>query len=61
MTPYRERREKGHYHPDGETPQSIHSHHLTGLLTATKPASPQNSTASGEGNMKITKNTSKGI
>jgi hypothetical protein len=50
MTPYRERREKGHYHPDGETPQSIHSHHLTGL-----------SSASGEGNMKITKNTSKGI
>jgi hypothetical protein len=60
MTPYRERREKGHYHPDGETPQSIHSHHLSGLLTATQPP-PQTTSASGKSKTKITKNTSKGV
>lgn len=37
MTPYRERREQGHYNPDGETPDSTHSHHLAGLQTATHP------------------------
>ncbi len=37
MTPYRERRQKGHYDPAGETPDSIHSHHLQGLMTATQP------------------------
>ncbi len=35
MTPYRERRAKGHYDPAGEQPESIHSHHLAGLQTAT--------------------------
>ncbi len=55
MTPYRERREKGHYHPDGETPESTHSHHLTGLMTA----APQ-TTAAGTGTtatVTITTNT----
>ncbi len=37
MTPYRERRQKGHYSPTGEPPASTHSHHLSGLGTATKP------------------------
>ncbi len=37
MTPYRERREQGFYHPEGETPESVHSHHVAGLQTATHP------------------------
>jgi hypothetical protein len=59
MTPYRERREKGHYHPDGETPDSTHAHHLAGLQTATPL--PQITASSGEPTVKITKNTSKGV
>ncbi len=35
MTPYRERREKGHYDSPTNTPASVHSHHLPGLLTGT--------------------------
>lgn len=37
MTPYRDRREQGHYNPDGEPPEPTHSHHLSGLQTATHP------------------------
>ncbi len=54
MTPYRERREKGHYHPDGETPDSTHAHHLAGLMTATKP--PETST-NATATVEITANT----
>ncbi len=53
MTPYRERRQEGFYHPDGETPESTHSHHLAGLQTATKPPLPQTPDASGRANVKI--------
>ncbi len=35
MTPYRERREKGHYDSPTNEPASVHSHHLPGLLTGT--------------------------
>ncbi len=35
MTPYRERREKGHYDSPTNTPASVHSQHLPGLLTGT--------------------------
>jgi len=31
MTPYRERREKGHYNPKGEKPQSTTTDNLAGL------------------------------
>ncbi len=41
MTPYRERREQGFYHPEGETPESVHSHHVSGLQTATHPPEEQ--------------------
>jgi hypothetical protein len=60
MTPYRERREKGHYNADDEPPDSTHAHHLSGLLTAAKPP-PQTTAASGKAKVKITKNTSKGV
>ena len=55
MTPYRERREKGYYHPEGLPPESTHSHHLSGLQTATKPPAPQAPDASGKSNVKIKK------
>ncbi len=42
MTPYRERREEGFYHPENEKPESTHAHHLAGLLTAVpKPESDE--------------------
>ncbi len=56
MTPYRERRQKGHYNPAGEPPEPTHSHHLTGLMTA----APQ-TTAAGTGTtatVTVTTNTS---
>jgi hypothetical protein len=60
MTPYRERREKGYYHPDGEPPDSTHAHHLSGLLTAAK-APPQTTESSGKADVTITKNTLEGV
>ncbi len=41
MTPYRERREEGFYHPENEKPESIHAHHLAGLLTAAPKPEPE--------------------
>ncbi len=35
MTPYRERREKGHYDSPTNEAASVHSTHLPGLLTGT--------------------------
>ncbi len=41
MTPYRERREEGFYHPENEKPASVHAHHLAGLLTAAPKPEPE--------------------
>ncbi len=43
MTPYRERREKGHYDSPTNTPASVHSTHLPGLLTGTSATSATSS------------------
>ncbi len=53
MTPYRERREKGHYNPDGEPPDPTHSHHLTGLMTAP----PQETAANSSSTVTVTSST----
>ncbi len=42
MTPYRERREKGHYDSPTNEPASVHSYHLPGLLTGTSVVTASN-------------------
>ena len=42
MTPYRERREEGFCAPpENEKPESVHAHHLPGLLTAARTEEPE--------------------
>ncbi len=53
MTPYRERREKGHYDSPTNTPASVHSHHLPGLMTAP----PQETSTNAQATVEITNTT----